>query len=79
MNFTPNACLLKLANEWLRESRHLSALSSETYEKLRTGELKQEDAIIYSVYEYAECARTLQYCAEALKQAIHESRARGGK
>lgn len=63
----------ELINGWESLATKYARQSDTTYRKLRTGELPQEDEIIYSVYSDDATASTYRNCAEQLKEALKKN------
>lgn len=66
--------LARLIRRWRIDASAAQRKSSETYEKLGCGDLPQEDAIIYSVYEDDQKAATLRDCAAELEAILKNIR-----
>lgn len=62
--------LKTLARAWLKEAEEAAKESEKRWNQLRTGELPQEDAVIYSVYELEQHSQTLRRCAQRLMKVI---------
>lgn len=57
-----------LIAKYKKEAKRLEKQSKDTYDKLETGELPQEDDIIYSVYEDAAQAVKLKSVVNDLEK-----------
>jgi len=55
---------------WKKTAKFLEKRSTTTWNKLKSGELRQEDATIYSVYEDQAKADTLNACIAEVEQIL---------
>jgi len=58
----------KLVKKWRVQARKLRAKSKKTWALLGSGDLPQDDKIIYSVYEDQASAIALEECADELEK-----------
>jgi len=60
----------KLIKQWRKDADKCFSQSKRTWEKLRTGELPQDDETIYAVYQYEQQGVTLEACANQLEAIL---------